>query len=471
MTVRRTVLLYNPKAAFHTMPLALVALGSMLDRNAYSVKIVDGRLETDPVGALRDGIGDALCLGVTVLSGAPIRDALNVSRSVKAIRADLPVIWGGWHPSLFPSETLDEPAIDACVSGQGEPAFERLVRSLARGTPIGDIPGLTVRTGAGPATCDPDQLADPNTFPPADYELIPVERYFAAKGRRQLDYVTSMGCNFRCAFCADPFVHRRRRVARSPERVVAEVEDLWRRYRFEDLSFQDENLFTHPAATGEMARGFVDAGLVFTWTGTMRADQCERMTDDDLAACVRSGLRRLLIGAESGSQAELDRLTKDTTVAQVLLAARRCREHGIGAQFPFILGLPGESEASVRATLDLAAQLRAVAPEFETPLFYFRPYPGSRIAAEAEAHGYRQPRTLEAWADFDYVDSRGPWVDAAKYRLVERFKFYNRAVWSEGAPGARMLRRTARWRCRHHAYGLPVEKWLAGRADREGGTA
>ena len=92
---RLKVVLYNPKAVFFTMPLALLAIGSALDPEQYEVVIVDGRLEPDPLAALEPHLDDALCLGVTVLTGAPISDALGVSRAVKQRRPTLPIVWGG----------------------------------------------------------------------------------------------------------------------------------------------------------------------------------------------------------------------------------------------------------------------------------------------------------------------------------------------------------------------------------------
>jgi hypothetical protein len=78
------VVLYNPRAVFFTMPLALVALASALDRTQVDVVIIDGRLEADPVSAVVAASRGALCVGITVLTGAPIHDALAVSRAVKA---------------------------------------------------------------------------------------------------------------------------------------------------------------------------------------------------------------------------------------------------------------------------------------------------------------------------------------------------------------------------------------------------
>jgi hypothetical protein len=70
------VVLYNPRAVFFTMPLALVAVGSALDRKHYEVVVVDGRLEADPIGRLVAECEGALLVGVTVLTGAPLKDAL-----------------------------------------------------------------------------------------------------------------------------------------------------------------------------------------------------------------------------------------------------------------------------------------------------------------------------------------------------------------------------------------------------------
>jgi radical SAM superfamily enzyme YgiQ (UPF0313 family) len=131
----------------------------------------------------------------------------------------------------------------------------------------------------------------------------------------------------------------------------------------------------------------------------------------------------------------------------------------VGAIFNFIVGFPGESDESVEATLALAKRLRRMNPDFDTPIFYYRPYPGNPIADEAGGAGYVFPRGLDAWADFDYVGARGPWVSRERWRHVERFKFYARHAWKPGA-WRWPLRTLARWRCERDWYGWPLEKSL-----------
>jgi anaerobic magnesium-protoporphyrin IX monomethyl ester cyclase len=442
---RPKVVLYNPRAVFYTMPLALVALASSLDRQKVDVVIIDGRLEADPAKAVVGAARGALCVGITVLTGAPIHDALAVSRAVKASQPACPIVWGGWHPSLFAKECLVDPSIDIVVSGQGEDAFRDIVDQLIAGELVESIQSRP--------------LKNLNEFPVHDYSLIPVERYFALKGARQIDYISSQGCRFRCAFCADPAVFARGWTGLTPDRIADEVEFMRRRYAIEDLAFQDETFFTNASRVDALAEQLLLRDVSVTWTATLRADQACRLGDELFAKAVRSGLRRVMVGVESGSQEMLDRLKKDMKLEQVAATAEMCTRHGVGAIFNFIVGFPGESQQSMHATLSLAKQLRRSNAEFETPIFYYRPYPGNPMADQSAAQGYVFPQGLEEWADFDYVGGRGPWITAEQWQKVERFKFYSKHAWRPGA-WRWPLRATSQWRCNHDWYDLPVEKMI-----------
>jgi anaerobic magnesium-protoporphyrin IX monomethyl ester cyclase len=457
----RRVVLYNPRAVFWTMPLALIALGSALDRQRFEPDIVDGRLHRDPIAALLARLDEnTLCLGVTVLTGAPIRDALAVSRAVKAARPGLPIVWGGWHPSLFPEQCLDEPSVDVVVIGQGEQTLAELVERLAAGQSAAGVRGCVYRGAGGVVHNPPRPFVDVNALPAHDYDLIDVERYFAAKGKRQLDYISSQGCRFRCTFCADPAVFKRGWYGLAPERMARELAGLHQRYHFDEIGFQDETFFTSRARVEAVADAFLGAGLAgpVAWTATMRADQGARLDDALMAKCRRAGLRRAMIGVESGSPAMLERIKKDITLEQVYAAAERCARHGIGAILNFIVGFPGESDESVQQSLDVAARLRGMSRDFEVSLFYFRPYPGNPIADALLSEGYEFPRTLAGWADFDYVGGRERWVTPAQVRRIERFKFYQRYAFGHNRSALRWpLQRLCRWRVDRHWYDFPIE--------------
>jgi anaerobic magnesium-protoporphyrin IX monomethyl ester cyclase len=463
---RHKVVLYNPQAVFFTLPLALLAIGSELDPDVYEVIIVDARLEPDAESVVLSHLDGALCLGVTVLTGAPISDALRLSRAVKRARPALPVVWGGWHPSMFARECLLEPAVDITVRGQGEETFAEIVQRLAAGQSLQGCAGCTVRLADGTIHENAARpLAAVDKFRAHDYNLIPVERYFELKGKRQLDYISSQGCNFRCAFCSDPFVYGRQWVGLEPTRMALRLKELWDQYHFDDVNFQDETFFTKRGRVQALAEKIIESGMQITWAATMRADQGVRLPDEVWAKCKQSGLRRLLVGVESGSDEMLRRIRKDIKIEQVFATAEKMVQHGIAGHFPFIVGFPDESESSIQASLDVAKRLRAMSPDFLTPIFYFKPYPGSELVIEAVARGFRLPQTLEEWAQFDYVAGMpGPWVTPEKFELIERFKFFHELAWKRVAPGKRLLQRLARYRCNRDFYRWPVEmlftRWL-----------
>lgn len=463
---RRKVVLYNPRAVFYTMPLALLAVGSELDPAKYEVVIVDGRLDPHAEKTVASLLDGALCLGVTVLTGAPIADALRVSRAAKAARPEVSVVWGGWHPSMFGAECLREPCVDVTVQAQGEATFAEIVARLAAGQSLEGCAGCMYRGTDGRIRANPPRALLPlDRFRAHDYDLIPVERYYALKGKRQLDYISSQGCSFRCAFCSDPFVYGRKWVGIEPRAMVSKLQELWEKYRFDDLNFQDETFFTKRERVRAMAQGIVDSGVRFTWAATMRADQGVRLPDAVWRLCKQSGLRRLLVGVESGDEEMLKRIKKDISIDEVFHTAARMHDLDIAGIFPFIVGFPDESDASVDATLACARRLRAMSSTFETPIFYFKPYPGSAIVTEAVARGFELPDTLADWSQFDFVAGLpGPWVTPQKYRLIERFKFFLDLASDRGTRWSAWARRLAQLRCERNDFRWPIEmrvmQWL-----------
>lgn len=459
---RHKVVLYNPKSVFYDMPLALLAIGSALDQEKYEVIIVDARVDTDVKAVLANHLKDAVCFGVTVLTGKPMQDAMVISEWVKESFPALPIVWGGWHPSLFPTETLQQASfVDITVQGQGEITFKELTEAFVEKKSLSAITGISYRQGSEICKNAARSMSNMQELPPVNYDLIPVEKYYTLKGKRQFDYISSTGCHFRCAFCADPFVFGRSWTAIEPERMVAEFQHWHKKYPFTDVNFQDETFFTHRKRTLDFAQRLIDARLNITWAATMRADQCSRLEDADFELIVRSGLRRVLVGVESGTQEMLDWLKKDIKLTQVWEAADRCKKYHIGVIFPFIVGFPGESDESIIASLSVAQKLHAMHPNFQTPIFYFKPYPGSAITQEVVNQGYSLPATLEEWSNFDYVGGvSGPWVKTEIYELVEKFKFYNQLAHRRHKWFTLPLKWVAKARMHKWKFDFPVEKIL-----------
>lgn len=444
------------------MPLALMAIGSNIDTNKYEVIIIDGRLKNNPEELIAKHLPQAICFGVTVLTGSPLKDAIKKSDFVKSLNPNIPVIWGGWHPSLFPTDILkDTPSVDITVQGQGEITFNELINCLEQNDTLANINGICFRDKKGEIIKNKARVLTPmDTLPKVNYSLIDVEEYFKLKKKRQLDYISSTGCFFRCTFCADPFVFNRSFTAISASKMGEELEELYKKYEFTDLNFQDETFFTYPKRIEEVANELINRNIKTSWAATMRADQGYRMSEEQFELCVKSGLRRVLIGVESGSQEMMDWLSKDIKLEQVLFCADRCKKYNVGVIFPFIVGFPNESDESIIATRKLVQKLAKMSTKFETPIFYFKPYPGSKITDDVVKNGYKLPNSTLEWGKFDYIGSKGPWVSKSKYSFFERYKFYIKAAYGKTKTVMLPFKWLSLMRFKLNFFKLPFEKWL-----------
>lgn len=457
--MRKTVLLYNPSTVFYDLPLALLAIGTPLESD-YNVVIIDARIETNINEVLQSHIKETLVVGITSLTGAPLKDAIEFSKKIKALDSSIPIVWGGWHTSLFPKQVLvDVSEVDISVQGQGEESFREIVDAIYNKSPIGEIKGIAYRKEDGSIQKTPPRtIQNMNSFERLNYDLIDVEKYFEAKGKRQFDYISSTGCFFRCTFCADPFVFNRKFTSLMSDRIFEDLKYYHDKYKFDDVNFQDETFFTYPKNILELASKLKSIGTPFTWASTMRADQGNRMSFEDFKLCKEGGLRRLLIGVESGTQEMMNWLKKDIKLEHVLLCAERCRELNISVIFPFIVGFPNEPNKSIEGTKSMVRKLAFMSAGFETPIFYFKPYPGTQITLEAVKNGsYKLPETIQEWSEFDYIGSKGPWVSNQLFNEMERLKFYLKLN-RQRKMFLKPLRWLAKRRVQKMYFRFPIEK-------------
>lgn len=464
-SVKKTIILYNPQAPFYTVPLQYLALGSVLDKEKYEIRIIDARIERSVEQAhekVKELLPHALCVGVSVITGTPIKDAVQVSRMVKRTAPSVPVVWGGWHPSIYPEQCIREGYADYCVFGQGELTFLDLVQALEHNSGFESIEGLSFRKNGLFYQNAERKFVDINTFPAYEYDLVPIEKYFSLKGMRQLDFYSSQGCPYRCAFCADPFVYSRRWSGLKSSRMLFDVFDAVDRYAVDDILFLDENFFANRNRVLEFCDGIGQRKKAFSWAATSRADQIAPLEDDVLKTMADANLRKVIIGAESGSQEMLELMKKDTLAEDAIISAEKLSRYGIGAAFGFIVGFPEEGFANTLQTLNIIKEIKRINPEFEFNIFFYTPYPGTELFDYIVKRGYRVPKDIASWSDIDFITYAGYWIREEEKEYVDRFKFYTK-VGTEGAYNrshARPLQRLARARIKRDFFDFPIEKEL-----------
>ncbi len=325
-----------------------------------------------------------------------ILQAAAVAAAIKQACPDAAVILGGAHATAIPEQTLAEfPALDGVIAGEGEInlglAFDDLVDGGLRARP-----GLYVRGGDSAVSREtPPPLPPLDDLPLPAFDLFPLHAYWPFYSRRwlmELPMSASRGCPFGCTFCTKVMGNRPR--FRTADSLVEETHRHVVDYGMRQAIFTDENLTHNRALVHGYCEGLIRRGLA----GRVRLICESRVTPsaETLALMARAGFTHITFGFEAGDQEILDKASKGIRLEQSRAVAAAAKAAGMIVDGNFILGLPYETEATMRRTIDFACAL----PIDYASFFLLTPYPGSQVL-EMARRGEGHLRLLsEKWEDY-----------------------------------------------------------------------
>jgi len=243
------------------------------------------------------------------------------------------------------------------VLGDSELAFESIAKEG-----LGDHlpPGVTTRGEDGELIDGgalPDTPLDDLAFPA--WHLIDFTRYRPSPHRYRslpvLPILASRACPYPCDFCPQAlFMTRQKHRVRSPENILAEVLYIVERFGVREIEFYDPTFGTRRKDTMTLCQALYDAKLPVTWSCNSR---CDLLSDELIAAMVRSGCRRILLGIENGDQDLIDAAKKRMKLDEIRRAFKTLHAQGVETIAGFMVGLPGETPQSVEKTIRFALEL------------------------------------------------------------------------------------------------------------------
>jgi radical SAM superfamily enzyme YgiQ (UPF0313 family) len=436
------VLLINPSYPFEEFPRLLVTLpyvAAALREEGHEVEILDlllARTTPDKIERRMERFRPQV-VGITSVT-LNHHIAEGIAEVVRKCDERVPIVMGGPHVSFEIEGSFRRlrSALDFIAIGEGEHTMRELVRALEGRMDLRDVRGLagfdrdlgTVWRNA------PRPLEDDlDTLPPPARDLVPLARYLALDSHASV--VTSRGCPYECIFCSAPAWTGRKVRYRDPLRCVDEIEDL-ARLGFTEITIEDD-LFTlyrkhFLAVCGELIRR--DTGI--RWNAFSRVDTINPEIVDTMA---RAGCQAICFGVESGNQEVLDLVKKSSNLAKVKDAMRMSQAAGITALASFIIGLPGETEETLRKTVEFAESLR---DEFGS-LYGFHilaPFPGTEVREKAVEYGLEILNSDWTRYDANHVVTRTPGaspeviqsVSDAYEDTIERYVRYQDHLYETG---------------------------------------
>jgi hopanoid biosynthesis associated radical SAM protein HpnJ len=318
----------------------------------------------------------------------------RTARRIKEDRPSTVIAFVGPHVTVLPEETLASAgdAVDLVLRGE----FDYTAKELAEGKAWPEIAGISYReSGTFRHTPDRPLLTDLDALPFVSQVYrrdLPIEEYVIPHLRHPyVSIYTGRGCPARCTFCLWPqtyFGHALRQ--RSPENVYAEVKWIQDNLpQVKDIAFEDDTFSADRTHARAVARKIAPLGA--SWAINARAN-CDR---DTLEIMRDAGLHHVIVGYESGDEQILRNIRKGVTIAQAETFTRDCHNLGVTIHGCFIVGLPGETRQTIRASIEYAKRLDLDSIQVSIA----SPYPGTELYAQCEREGWLASTT--------YVDDTG----------------------------------------------------------------
>ncbi len=429
------------------IPLSLISVAAPLRDAGYTVKIIDQRHSIEDIYQMIQPLLDqVLCVGVSALTSNEITAGIAFSRKIKEVCPEIPIVWGGWHVSILPEESIKDPNVDIILKGIGQNTFLNLVEAISRQErDFSSLPGVYFKCDGKIVKTKDEQNGKMDVASLPAFELLDLEYYRLASLRLRpkpvidglnitgyLYYVTSFGCPHSCAYCCNDILFKRRSYGYPIEKVVDQIKFLVEEKGFNSIGFMDANFFVNVNRVERFCLLILEKGIRFAWDAQMHVDDILRYEKRGLFKLVRdSGCFRVNIGSESGSQEVLDYINKKIRVEETLESARILKNYDIEASFNFLFGLPRlEDIKQVHESIKLAVDLKRINPNFSLPVSFYIPFPGTSMYRDALERGLKVPDSLKEWGVFDTAyDGSGyqnyPWRRKSLDKLIkDAFFFY-----------------------------------------------
>lgn len=361
-----------------TPPLGISFLAAVLEEAGVEVNILDlsvfPNTQTTILGKLREFRPDIV--GITSVT-MTFLNAVETLKIIKDFNNDILTVMGGPHVSFCAEESLNSyKQIDLVVRGEGEETIVEIVKCYNSSKNWSDVKGIAFRSPDGIVFTDERNLVDVNSLPLPARHLLPLGRYRAL--HTPISMTTSRGCPFKCIFCVGRKMVGSKVRYRDPLSVVDELE-LLSKLDFPQINISDDLFTAKKSHCIAICEEICKRGLKIKWSSFARVDTVNL---EVLEAMKKAGCTTISFGVETANLEILKTIKKGITLEKVRKAISLCSQVGILPHVSFILGLPGETKATIQETINFGKEIEKMGALYGFHLL--APFPGTAVCDDNE---------------------------------------------------------------------------------------
>lgn len=310
-------------------------------------------------------------VGITVLTPA-YGSALKVAKIAKKIDENIPVVFGGVHPTVLPEESIKNGNVDLVVRGEGEYTFLDIAQNINSGeTSRSDILGITYKED-GEILYNPDRplIQNLDELPsPARHLLLQKDGYSPdAFG----SIFATRGCPYHCIFCGSHNIFGRMVRKRSPENIVEEIKYVQKAFKTRNFKFEDDCFTIDKDFVDAVCNLIIEEDLDIKWG-------CQTRVNFVANAMIRkmksAGCEMVTIGIESGDEEILKKIKKRISLEQAIDAKKILKRNKMNFQTFFMFGFPWETKEEINRTISF---MKKMDPLFSN-IAVATPLPGTEL--------------------------------------------------------------------------------------------
>jgi len=409
------------------IPYAYLYIGHFLKNVGYPYKILHNTsrssIDTDIYNFASEVLAaKPLWVGVSVITGRSCYYSALFSKIIKE-NSNIPVVWGGIHPTILPEQCLMQDYVDYVILDEGEERAVQFTHALLDGKGFSKIDGIGYKEDGRIIINPPVTKVEVDSIDiDWDHDL---KQYVTKNG---LSYIASRGCPYRCDFCVNTSLNNRKWRPFQESKVLDDISYLKKKYNISYIHFNDDNFFVDR----ERALRVLNQ-IDMRYFAETRINYMTEEFIKGIAATKRCD--KLMAGGESGSDNTLKKIHKGQTKEMMLEAAGLIGKYKIPSSWSFIIGFPTETYEEIHETFEFMKLLEDRAGfRFCKPGFYI-PYPGTVLYNLSLEKGFLPPQTPEEWINCErYHDERRPsdsiisypWVDVHKLCSALQLRAENR---------------------------------------------
>lgn len=396
--------------------MGILSVGSALKKAGIPIQLINiNELDID-TAVEQILIDKPFCVGISVMTGIQTMHSAELSKKIKK-KSNIPILWGGIHPSLCSQQCINEEYIDYIIIGEGEITAIEFAQRLMAGQTMDGLLGLGHKKNNNAIIESRRPLISNLDEWRLNFGLLDMNKFVYSQGgyQRIIAYKTSRGCPFTCTFCYNENFNLKMYRTWSVDVVVEDIQLLKDKFQIDAVKFYDDNFVVSKKRTREILERINIPSHVEVRIDSINADLAQSLREHN---CFD-----LLIGVESGSDRLLRLISKNIDVNKIFEAVRHLAKNQLPVTYSTIVGLPSETKEEFESTIDLMYQIYKIHPLARFTMGAYLPYPGSIMYDMAIQEGFSPPEKTEDWGKIDRFrqDFESPWVDVRKVWIIRQY--------------------------------------------------